>query len=225
MSDNINDKEVFIEENKKFIYNTTSNVCKKKLYWENDDELSIAMIAFNKAYDSYSSVKGNFFSYAKVIIKNALIDYFRNSSSKYYLTFNSEDEKEPDITIKNSIKTYELQQENKIRSEELAHLCKELSEYKLSLDDLIKSSPSHKDTKYNLLNIAFLCSKDEAILKQLYKNKLLPVKQICILTGSNKKLIEKWRRYLLSLILILSNKEYCYIKSYLNIKAGDNYDN
>lgn len=43
-----------------------------------------------------------------------------------------------------------------------------------------------------------------------------------LLTGSNRKLIEKWRRYILMLILILSSDQYPYIKSYLNIKAGEN---
>lgn len=74
------EREKFISENKSFIYKVASSICKRKLEWENDDELSIALIAFNKSIDTYNEDKGNFFSYAKMLIKNALIDYFRKQS-------------------------------------------------------------------------------------------------------------------------------------------------
>lgn len=72
---NIKVRNTFIEENKNKIYRYTCFVCKRILKWENDDELSIALIAFNNAIDSFDS--GNFNSYAKILIRNKLIDYFR----------------------------------------------------------------------------------------------------------------------------------------------------
>lgn len=218
----IDDKDEFIEKNKKFIYNITANICKRSLQWENDDELSISLIAFNNACDTYIQDKGNFFSYAKVLIKNALIDYFRKSSNNPYVTFNSGDENIDYIDNKSSLSTYELEQENKKRSEEILAFSNELKTYKLSFDDLVESSPSHKDTKDKLLNLSLTCSNETSILQYIYNYKKLPVKEICIFTGANRKFIEKWRRYILTLILIFSNKEYIYLRSYLNIKVGVN---
>lgn len=217
----IDSRDDFIEKNKKFIYSITSNICKRNLQWENDDELSIALIAFDNACKTYVESKGNFFSYAKVLIKNALIDYFRKASNNPYLIFNSDDKELEFIDSKNSLTNYEIQQENLRRNEEIMAFSKELKEYKLSFEVLVDSSPNHKDTKDKLLNLAFTCSKELSITDYIYNNKLLPVKQICLLTGENRKFIEKWRRYILTLILIFSNKEYVYLRSYLNIKVGD----
>lgn len=210
----------FIEKNRKFIYNATANICKRPLQWENDDELSIALIAFNNACDTYVEDKGNFFSYAKVLMKNALIDYFRKSSNNPYLVFNSDDGDTEYIFDKNSLTSYEHELEDLRRSEEIIAFSKELKQYRLSFEDLVKSSPSHKDTKDKLLNLSLACSNEASILQYIKNSKKLPVKEICLLAGANRKFIEKWRRYILTLILIFSNKEYIYLRSYLNIKVG-----
>ncbi|MBV7274038.1 RNA polymerase subunit sigma-28 [Clostridium sp. PL3] len=211
----------FIEKSKKFIHAVTAKICKKNLQWENDDELSIALIAFNKACESYIEDKGNFFSYSKVLIKNSLIDYFRKNSNNPYLTFDDENSQLEYIDNKNSLTNYEIEQENLRRSEEIIAFNNELQKYNLSFEVLASSSPTHRDTKDKLLTLAFICSKESSILEYIHKSKMIPVKQICILTNSNRKLIEKWRRYILALILILSNEEYAYIRSYLNIKVGE----
>lgn len=217
----LENRDDFLAQSKAFIYTTTYNICKRKLYFENDDELSISLIAFNNACNTYNADKGNFYSYAKVLIKNALIDYFRKSSKTPYVIFDEDDENMDFIDYKNSISHFNIDSENSRRAEEITLFSKELIEYKLDFSVLIKSSPSHKDTRDSLLNIAFKCAKEQTILNYIKQKKLLPVKEILLLTGSNRKLIEKWRRYILILILILSSDEYPYIKSYLNIKAGD----
>lgn len=216
------DRDKFIEENKAFIYNTAYNVCKRKLSWENDDELSISLIAFNNACGSFKEEKGNFFSYAKVLIKNSLIDYFRKSKNTPYVIFSNEDEELNSIDIKNSIEKHSVETENKNRAEEIMEFSKELSLYKLDFSTLIKSSPAHSDTRDSLLNIAFACIREEHIVSSIKEKKLLPIKEIMLLTGTNRKLLEKWRRYILMLILILSSDKYPYIRSYLNIKVGGN---
>jgi RNA polymerase sigma factor len=216
----LENRDEFIAESKAFIYTTTFNVCKRKLYFENDDELSISLIAFNNACNTYNADKGNFYGYAKVLIKNALIDYFRKSSKIPFVVFD-DDETKDFIDTKNSISQFNIDSENNIRAEEIALFSKELIEFKLDFTSLIKSSPSHKDTRDSLLNIAFKCIKEQNILDSIRRKKQLPVKEITLLSGSKRKLIEKWRRYILILILILSSNEYPYIKSYLNIKVGD----
>jgi len=217
----LDNRDEFIAQSKAFIYNTTYNICKRKLYFENDDELSISLIAFNNACNTYNENKGNFYSYAKVLIKNALIDYFRKSSKVPYVVFDEDDDIKDFIDNKNSLTKYNIDSENNRRAEEIALFSKELLEYKLDFSTLIKSSPSHKDTRDSLLNIAFKCIKEQHILDSIKSKKLLPVKEIILITGSNRKLIEKWRRYILILILILSSDDYPYIKSYLKIKVGD----
>jgi RNA polymerase sigma factor len=213
------DRDEFIVENKAFVQNTASGVCKKRLNWENDDELSIALIAFNSAYEHYNKDKGNFFSYAKVVIRNALIDFFRKEKHNDYLVFENDDANEHDyIDSKLSLNEYEKEMENKLRKEEIAMLTDELLTYQLTFTDLVDSSPSHRDTRDEILKIVSKCITNSLIIKSIKDKKRLPVKEIIILTGKNRKYIEKWRRYILALIIILSSENYNYIKSYLNIK-------
>lgn len=210
----------FVEANKGFIYLTTSKLCKRHLSWENDEELSIALIAFNTACDKYEKTKGNFYGFSKVIIKNALIDFFRRNKTSPNLIFENSDGNLNYMDERNSINNYETKIENGFRVDEINLFSEELLRYKIDFNSLIDLSPSHKDTRDNLLNVAFLCSREESILSYLKIKKRLPTKEIIILTASNRKLIEKWRIYLISLILIFSNPEYVYLKSYLNIKEG-----
>lgn len=210
----------FIEANKGFVYSTTSKLCKRHLSWENDEELSISLVAFNIACDKYDKTKGNFYGFSKVIIKNALIDYFRKNKASPNLIFENNESNVDYIDGKNSINNFEVQIENEFRVDEIKLFSEELLKYKIDFNSLINLSPSHKDTRNNLLNVAFLCASEESILNHLKIKRKLPYKEIIILTASNKKFIEKWRIYIISLILILANTEYVYLKSYLNIKEG-----
>lgn len=219
----IENKDEFIEENKKFIYGVSCKLCNRKLDWSNDDELSLALIAFNNACDTYNNEKGNFFSFAKVLIRNALIDHFRTANRNPYIMFKEEDKASNYIDKKGSLVEFEKEKENGIRAEEIAMLSEELSKYKIGIKDLLKASPSHIDTRNTLLKLAFRCSREEHLVEYIINKGKLPVKEMMLVTNSKRKYIEKWRRYILVLVLIFSSNEYPFIKSFLNIKVGE-YD-
>ncbi|KRQ86203.1 RNA polymerase sigma factor SigI [Caloramator mitchellensis] len=217
-----NNKEELINENKKFIYNVVSSICKRRMEWENDDELSIALIAFNKAIDKFEKEKGNFYSYAKMLIKNSIIDYFRKNKEKYILAFQEDEIVELDY--KNSINDYEAENERKMMTLEIIEFSKRLQEFGIELKDLVNNSPKHKDTRDELLNLAMVIAGDSELIENINKTKMLPIKKISQITLKKEKFVEKWRRYLIALIILLSNDEFEYIKSYLNIKVGDKID-
>ena len=185
------DRNKFIEKNKNFIYIIACKICNKKLDWVNDDELSIALIAFNNACDTYNKDKGNFLSYAKVLIKNALIDFFRKAKNTPYLIFGDENEFIDYVDNKGALIEFEREKENSQKAEEIIMFSNKLLEYKLSLNDLVKASPSHIDTRNALLNIAFKCSKEAYIINYINDKKKLPIKEISLFTGANRKYLEK----------------------------------
>lgn len=214
------DRNLFIEKNMEFIYKTASFICKKKLDKNNDEEFSVAIGAFNKACETFSEGRGNFFSYAKVVIRNELIDFFKNSSRAPLLYFDSE-EGEREIHNNMSLDKYDMELERKNRIDEINLYRKYLEQYGIDFFTLSKSSPSHKDTRDEILNVAISCVRDVYIMKKLEENKRLPALEVMKLTGKNRKFVEKWRRYLISLIIILSNGEFMYLKSYLNIRREE----
>jgi RNA polymerase sigma factor len=216
-------RTLFIEENKAFIYKVAFSVCKRNLDWQNDDELSIALIAFNKACDSFNCEKGNFNSYAAAVIKNSLIDYFRKKEKNVHLLYESHESHESTdyLDHKGSLSQYQTQIESQARAAEIILLTSELKNFKINFKDLIDSSPKHMDTRESLLNLTLICINNDTIMTSLKSKFLLPIKEIQLLTGFKRKFIEKWRKYIITLILVLSNNEYTYIKSYLFIKVGD----
>lgn len=218
-------RDEFIEENKNFIYKITSNLCGRKLNWENDDELSIAMISFNKACDTFDQKRGNFYSYCKTVIKNSIYDYFRSCKNTPLLTFsNSDDDNITYLDNIQSIDKHEKIKENEMRAEEIRAFSKKLQSFGISFNSLIKNSPKHKDSRNRVLNLALLCLKNEEILCYINQKHRLPIKDIISVSNENRKFIDRWRIYLISLIIILSSNDYIYLKTYLNIKVGDKSD-
>ena len=63
-----------------FIRKETAKFLKRPLVEENDDELSIAMIAFHEAIQDYSIIRGSFLHFAALHIKSRLIDHFRKET-------------------------------------------------------------------------------------------------------------------------------------------------
>lgn len=112
--------------------------------------------------------------------------------------------------------------ENKNRADEIIELNKKLMEYKIDFSSLVNNSPKHKDTRDSILKLVLkICSNSE-ISNFVLNKKQLPVKQICIYTGCNKKFIDKWKKYIIALFILFSSENFMYIRSYLNVKVGEN---
>ena len=72
-------RSAFITQNEKFIIGCASKFT-RRFITKSDDEWSIALIAFSNAMDSYDAEKGNFQSYARLLIERRLTDYIRTQS-------------------------------------------------------------------------------------------------------------------------------------------------
>lgn len=213
----ISARDFLIESNKGFVRRISSYICKRNLDWSNDDELSIALIAFNEAIDSFDPDRSpEFFLYSRMLIKSRLIDYFRKNSNNS-ITLNSiEDEDISLIESKEAIDRFLISRDSEERMLEIKMLSSELAQYDLSFPELVEYSPRHRDTRKMLFEIASICSRDQEILKYLRKNKMLPIKDIMQKTNAKRKLLESWRKYLIALLVISSSDEYVYIKGYIN---------
>lgn len=200
-------REQFLRSHMEFIRQCASSVCKRPLDWYNDDELSISFIAFNKALDSFDIASNkSFAAFAKMLIKHSLVDYFRSSSRNgLHQTTLYEDnelfvEKESAAAKAVSYSTYAVEKED--LGYEVEYFKEILESFGLNFEDLTSNSPRHKKTRENLKGIARQTSSQQELVNSIYEKKRLPLQQIQMLTGARKKTLEKWRRYLLSLIII-----------------------
>jgi RNA polymerase sigma factor len=207
-----------IQQYKPFIIKTVSNVCKRFIR-EEDDELSIGLIAFNEAIEKYAPHKGgSFISFAELLIKRRLIDYIRKEARVRDIVLHTDEDDENAVQTyldtKLSIDEFYKQIEQEQRREEIIHYQQVLKEFGIHFHDLVEQSPKHKDARINAINVAKLVVDNKELLKQLFQKKQLPIKQLENMAEVSRKTIERNRKYIIAVAVILAG-DYVYLKDYI----------
>ncbi|EDL65107.1 RNA polymerase sigma-I factor [Bacillus sp. SG-1] len=204
---------------KPFVKKTVSSVCKRYIY-ESDDEFSIGLIAFHDALLKYNSDRGaSLLSFAEVIIKRKVIDYIRMNGRHQNISVEVNTETEDGevqnrITDTLSMEEYDRARVANERKEEILAFTRKLKEYSLRFDDLVKNSPKHEDARQNAISIAELVVSTPSLLEYLQEKKRLPVKQLEKEVGFSRKTIERNRKYIIAITIIMMG-DFNYLKDYL----------
>ncbi|SDY89166.1 RNA polymerase sigma factor [Evansella caseinilytica] len=215
------DKEnQFIKEYMPFIRKTTSTVCKRYIHAKQDDEFSIALIAFNEAIQQYSPDKGSsFLSFASLVIRRRIIDYIRQEQRRRVtlsMDYTEEymENMENLAEVEASFKDYELSLEAEYRREEILHLKEQLTGYGITLTEVAEQSPKHTDARENMLEIAKVILAHDHFKTYLNEKKRLPIKKLTEKIDMSRKTIERNRKYIITLCIVLM-EDYRYIQEYL----------
>ena len=217
-----------LEQYTPFVASTVSSVCNRYIQ-ETDDEFSIGLIAFNEAIEKFSPSKHtSIITFAETVIKNRVIDYTRKESRHmndsiplYNDNYDNEnifgnEYAQTKIEADISIEEFQRQEERRKIQEEIAHFQNTLKEFGLSFDDLVKQSPKHVDARINAIQVAKVLVESDDLKSALWNSKKLPIKQLESLVTTSRKTIERNRKYIISLSIILDSN-YLYLKDYLKI--------
>ncbi|MGG3469921.1 RNA polymerase sigma factor SigI [Neobacillus pocheonensis] len=209
-----------IEAYKPFIAKTVSSVCRRYIY-ETDDEFSIGLIAFNEAIEKYSPDRGSsLLSFSEVIIKRRVIDYIRKQTKNQHISIDltnaSHEEESPGNVIVNelSLDDYQKKNDEQLRKDEIYQFQMLLRSFDLNFSDLVENSPKHADARKNAILIAKMLIENSEMRELLLEKKRLPIKQLEKMVNVSRKTIERNRKYIIAIALILSS-EYVYLKDYL----------
>lgn len=200
-------REEFIQNHKPFIIKISSNICKRYLTWGHDEELSIALLAFNESIDSFKpDDKASFYGFAKTVITRRLIDYFRKESKHQGLSLTPLETDKNNLYDYDSVSSFELYKGEKQKNdfaETVQSYTILLAEYGITMEDLVEVSPKHRDSKATLWRVAQeLCAHPD-LIKHLTKTKLLPLKELELLTQVKRKVLERGRKYLIASAMTL----------------------
>ena len=224
----------FIKDNKRFIM-VNAFKATKRFISESDDEWSIALIAFHEAVKAYDFSKGNFRTFAALVIRRRLTDYIISQSR-----YQAEIPLEPD-TMDGDIEDEEnaspLQLEIRTRSaeisenkgcgenegkpgstpvqDEIAAVQELLGHYGFSFWDLAECSPKAEKTKAACAKVVVELLKNPELFQKMRTSKSLPVKELLTLTKVQKKILERHRRYIIAAAEIL-NGEYPLLREYMS---------
>jgi len=209
-----------IDSYKPFIAKTVSSVCRRYIY-ESDDEFSIGLIAFNEAIEKYSPERGSsLLSFSEILIKRRIIDYIRKQSKNQHISLDlqnsSQEEESPGDVIVNelSLNDYQKKTDEQLRRDEIIQFQKRLTEFDLNFSDLVENSPKHADARKNAIVAAKMLVESEELKEALFEKKRLPIKQLEQMVDVSRKTIERNRKYIIAIALILSS-DYVYMKDYL----------
>ncbi|SOC37386.1 RNA polymerase sigma-I factor [Ureibacillus acetophenoni] len=204
---------------KPFMKKTASYICKRPID-EHDEEYSITILGFHEAVMSFNPEENaSFQTFAHLIIKRRLIDYIRKETARkdqlLSLEPNEDDSSEQHFLFnEKSIYTYEEKQRSATRKEELLIYRELLSGFNLSFEDLTKTSPKHVDARKTAFHIAQIVADHEEFYNYLLKNKRLPLKEIESLVEVSRKTLERHRKYIIAVVLLL-NSDFIYLKDYV----------
>lgn len=216
---NHNLQNKLIEDYKPFIAKNVSAVCKRYIS-ESDDEFSIGLIAFNEALEKYSKEKGSsFLSFGELLIKRRVIDYIRKEARVRNINFISNGETDEEgaqskIEANLSVDDYQRKVEQEQRKEEILHFHKVLQDFGLSFQELLEISPKHADARLNAIMVSKAVVENNELKSALFEKKQLPIKQLESKVTVSRKTIERNRKYIIAMAIILSG-DYLYLKDYL----------
>lgn len=197
------DRNDFIEESMPFIIKTTSSFLGRYVCTDNDEEFSIALIAFNEAIEKYNEERGNFWSFAKLVIesrlKNNLQKTARLESASSLEEMTESGMQIHDDNVKVDKTTSDLR-------DEIMAFKEELSLFGITFETLAKESPKHKDTRNRAIKIGFKVSDDEIIIEKVYAKRRLPIKDVSRKFEITEKIIKRSKTFILSTAVLFFKK-------------------
>jgi RNA polymerase sigma factor len=218
-------RERLIRRYKPTIINTVGHVCKRYITWS-DEESSIGLLAFNRAIDTYDSTAGRtFLNYVYLLIQRDLVDHFRREQRQKHASFdyspNEVDVSTSTIEIKKSIESYQVSAQSSELVEEILELDQALAQYGISFEELEGVSPKHKETRYTLMEMAKEFIKEEDLVHHFLKKHRFPTTLFTKKTGHSTKTIERFRKYLITLVLLLLHPEWKQLSAFIEVLPGN----
>ncbi|MDP4182783.1 MAG: RNA polymerase sigma-I factor [Bacillota bacterium] len=198
----------FISDYKPFILKSVSQVTGNKKDVESSEVFSIALIAFNEALECYDASKNRLFTdFSKQVIKRRIIDYMRSSQKasnilpfSYFNDSGNYDFEEK--YLKDTYSDHTIDFEIK---EEFCSFEKKISEFKMTVEDLITCSPKHRDTRAACLKIAKIVADDDILFKKLMDKKSLPFSELVKRVDLCQRSIERNRKFIIAMVIVLKS--------------------
>lgn len=218
--DNAAEINRFVEEYKPFIASCAEKIAGKYMVYGMDDELSIAMMAFVEAINSFDGSKGNFFSFSRNIIKRRLIDYYRKEKrNRNVISLNmymEEQDEEFDLSGNEAVRLFNENKVTQMRRMEMEELGNELKSWKITFSDLAEASPKHDKTRRQCSEIVGLILSRPDMLQQVLVKKYLPLAEIEKALKLPRKFMDRFRKYIIAVIVIATG-DYEYIRDYIKL--------
>lgn len=176
-----------------------------------DEELSIVLLAFYEAILAYEKKRGAFLSYASRGIRNRLIDYYRREKRhakviSLYEPVQDDDSDSMKIDhLEHSVNDIERGHHRSATREEIEEFEKQLSEFGISFSDVADNCPRQERTLQACRRVLTAARENPELLDELIHTKKLPMAALSEISKTDKKTMERHRKYLVAVLLAFTN--------------------
>jgi RNA polymerase sigma factor len=198
-----------ISQFKPFIASVIQKRIGRYLEYGRDDQLSVGLVAFNEAITTFDKKKGKFLSFARIVITNRLIDYFRKQSRNKTIPLSYDDEGEDpltDLMNKKSFESYSYKVADDDRRLEVIEYSQALKDWGISFSQVVRISPKHETLRMEYKKIAKIIAENPDLLEELERKRRLPIKEIEKIVSIHRKKIERGRIYIIALVVAILKK-------------------
>jgi RNA polymerase sigma factor len=204
-----------ISEYMPFIKKSVSSVFSKSQMRQ--DFLTEAMLGFIQSVKTYNEEKGLFISYAQIVIRNRLINAAKKEAAVqkplFSITASSQNE-EAIQEYEAADRAYNDLAARKEAQMEISELNSTFVQWGFNWSDLLRCCPKQSRSRNSCHDVVHALITDKQLLAEMLRTGKLPIKRVCALTGKSEKMLEKYRRYISALVLILEG-DFPYIHSFL----------
>lgn len=176
-----------------------------------DEELSIVLLAFYEAILGYEKSRGTFLSYASRGIRSRIIDYYRKEKKHTKVISLHEPVQDDD---NETCKMNQLEHpENEIERshhtsatrEEIQEYGKKLQEFGISFSDVADNCPRQERTLQACRRVLAAARSNPELLDEMLRTKKLPMAALSEISKTDKKTMERHRKYLVAILLAFTN--------------------
>lgn len=223
-------RESLVRRYTPFVLRVASQAAGRYVELGRDDEASVALVAFNEAIDRYDPARGaSFLGFAATVISRRLVDHFRHdlarrrevplsvlggSAAEVPGVSAEGPPGESEIALSLAERAYREQEEAQARREEVRRYRELLAAYGISLAELVRVSPRHADARRRAVAAARLLARQPELSAHLRAKGELPLRSLERVTGLSRKTLERQRKYIIAVALILL-EDLPYLEAYL----------
>ncbi len=215
------ERERLIERFTPFILKVTTRAVGHYVRMGQDDEVSVALIAFNEAIDRFDPGRGgNFLALAETVIRRRLVDHYRRERQRTEIPLSSFGSDDPDRDApfpgenQAAIAAHEADAARSERLEEIDRYREELKAVGLDFQQLLHHAPRHRDAREAAVSVARLIASTPEFAAYLRDRGTLPLGRLDERVRLSRKTLERHRKYIVAVALALMG-EYPYLQTYL----------
>lgn len=214
-------KNLFIEQSMPFIQRSLSRHAKKPI-GPSDEEWSVGLVAYAEAIDGYRSDKGDFAAWAHLVIAKRLTDHYRRVARTRqeigvapHVFTGDVDAGEDAMAYAVHAAIQPVNQRDGLH-DELEAVSDTLGPYGFTFMELTACSPQTAKTRQACACAAAYLLSHPAILQDMGRKRTLPAKRLHDACGIPTKLLDRHRKYIIAITLIMEG-DYPYLQEYLHL--------